>query len=41
MGYSRRTLNYLERITLSDTTHMTSVIDLVAIDVEALKIDSG
>ena len=39
--YSRGTSNYLERITLSDPTHMKSMTDLVAIDVEILRIDSG
>ena len=34
MGYSRRTLNYIERITLSDPTHMISMADLVDISVE-------
>ena len=41
MGYSRGTSNYLERITLSDRTHMMSIADLVAISVETLRIDSG
>ena len=41
MGYSRRTSNYLERIVLSDPTHMTSMADPVAIGVETLRIDSG
>ena len=41
MGYSRRTSNYPERITLSDLTHMMSMTDIVAINVETLKIDSG
>ena len=41
MGYSRITSNYLERITLSNPTHMMSMADPVAIGVEALKIDSG
>ena len=40
MGYSRRISNYLERITLSDPTHMMSMTDPVAISVETLKIDS-
>ena len=40
MVYSRGTSNSLERITLSDQTHMTSMTDLVDIDVETLKIDS-
>ena len=39
--YSKRTSNYLERITLSNPTHMMSMADPVAIDVETLKIDSG
>ena len=39
MGYSRRTSNYLERIALSNPTHMMSIVDLVAIDVETLRID--
>ena len=41
MGYSIRTYNYLERISLSDLTHMMSMADLVAIGVETLRIDSG
>ena len=41
MGYSRRTSNYPERITLFDLTHMMSMIDPVAIGVQTLKIDSG
>ena len=41
MGYSRRTLNYLERISLSDLTHMMSIDDLVAIGVETQMIDNG
>ena len=41
MGYSRRTLNYLERIALSNPTHMMSMADLVAIGVEILRINSG
>ena len=40
MGYSRRTSNYLERITLSNLTHMMSMVDPVAIGVETLRIDS-
>ena len=39
-GYLRRISNYLERITLFNLTHMMSMIDLVAISVEALRIDS-
>ena len=41
MGYSRRTSNYLERISLSDLSHMMSMADPIAIGVEALRIDSG
>ena len=40
MGYSRGTSNYLERIKLSDPTHMMSVDDIVAIGVETLRIYS-
>ena len=41
MGYSRRTSNYLERIALSDLSHMMSMADPIAIGVETLRIDSG
>ena len=41
MGYSRRTSNYPEIITLSNQTHMMIVADLIATGVETLKIDSG
>ena len=41
MGYSRRTLNYQERIALSNPTHMMSMADPIAIGVEKLRIDSG
>ena len=41
MGYSRRTSNYPERITLSNLTHMMTMTDLIAIGVETLTIDSG
>ena len=41
MGYSRRTSNYLKRITLSDPTHVMSMIDLVAISVETPRKDIG
>ena len=40
MGYLRGTSNSLERITLSDLTHMMSMADTVAIGVETLRIDS-
>ena len=41
MGYSRSTSNYLERITLSNPTHMMIIADPIAINVETLWIDSG
>ena len=41
MGYSRRTSNYPERITLSNTTHIMSIVDPIVIGVETLRIDSG
>ena len=41
MGYSRRTSNCPERIALFDLTHMMSMVDLVAIDVETPRIDRG
>ena len=41
MRYLRRTSNFLERITLSDLTHMMSMADRVAISVETPRIDSG
>ena len=41
MGYSRRTSNYSERITLSNPTHSMSIADPIAIGVETLRIDSG
>ena len=41
MGYSRRSSNYLETIPLSNPTHMMSMADPIAIDVETLRIDSG
>ena len=34
------TSNYLERITLSDLTHMMSIVDPVAIGVKTLRIKS-
>ena len=40
MGYSRRTLNYPESITLSNPSHMMSMTDPIAIGVETLRIDS-
>ena len=41
MRYLRGTSNYPERITLFDSTHMVSMADPIAIDVETLRIDSG
>ena len=41
MGYLRRILNYLDRIILSDLTHMMGINDSIAIGVETLRIDSG
>ena len=41
MGYSRRTSNYPKGITLSNLTHMMSIVDHVAIGVETPRIDSG
>ena len=41
VGYSRRTSNYLERIALSDPSHMMSMADPIAINVETLRMDSG
>ena len=41
MGYSRRTLNYQERIEISNPIHMMSMVDPIAIGVETLMIYSG
>ena len=41
MGYSRRRSNYIERIALSNPTHMISMADHVPIGVKTLRIDSG
>ena len=41
MGYSRRTSNYPERITLSNPFHMMSMANPIAICVKTLRIDSG
>ena len=41
MGYSRRTSNYLERISLFNQSHMMSMADPIAIGVETVRIDSG
>ena len=40
MRYSRRTSNYPERIVLSNPPHMMSIVDLVVISVETLRIDN-
>ena len=39
VGYSRKTSNYPERITLFDLTHVMSMANLVAIDVETPMIE--
>ena len=41
MIYSRRTSNSVERIILSNLTHMINIVDLIAISVEITKLDSG
>ena len=41
MGYSIRTSNYLERIALSNPTHMMSMGDPITIVVETLRINNG
>ena len=41
MGYSRRTSNYPKRIALSNHPHMMIMVNLVAIGVKTLRIDSG
>ena len=41
VGYSRRTSNYPERISLFVLTHMMTMADHVAIVVETPRIDSG
>ena len=41
MGYSKKTSNHPERITLSNPTHMMSMVDPVTIGVETLMIDNG
>ena len=41
MGYLRGTSNFPKRIALYDLTHMMSMVDLVDINVETLKIESG
>ena len=41
MGYSKRTVNYLERIALYNMTDMMSMAELVAINVKTLRINMG
>ena len=41
MGSLRRTSDYLERITLSNLTHMMSMADHIAIGAETLRIANG
>ena len=41
MQYLRRTLNYLERASISDMVHMMSMVDPIATRVKILRIDSG
>ena len=41
MRYLRSTLNYPEKITLFNPTHMMSMTSLVAIGLKTLRIDSG
>ena len=41
MRYLTKTLNYLERITISNLTHMMSMVDLMVIGVETLRINNG
>ena len=41
MRYSRGRSNYPERIALYDPSHLMSMVDPVAINVETLMIDSG
>ena len=40
IGYSRTTSNYPLRITLFDLTHMMSMVEVVAISLETLRINS-
>ena len=41
MGYLRRTSIYLEIMTLSDSTPMMTMVNIVAIDVKTLRLDNG
>ena len=41
MGYSRRTSSYPTIIILSNSIHMMSMADLMAIGVKTTKIESG
>ena len=40
-GILERDIQLPERITLFDSTHMMSMVDLIAISVETLRLDSG
>ena len=40
MGYSRKTSNYPERISLFNPNHIMSMVDLVTVGVKTLRIDS-
>ena len=40
VGYSKRILNYMERITLYNLTHMMSMVIPVTISMEILMINS-
>ena len=41
MRYLRRISNYLERIVISNLTHMMSMADLVVVGMETLRINGG
>ena len=41
MGYLGKTSNYREIIVVYNPTHIMSMVDLLAIDVETLSIDRG
>ena len=41
MGYFKRTLNYQEKVALSDLTHTMSMVDFEAINMETSMIDCG
>ena len=40
MRYSKKTSSYLERISLSDLSHMLSMVDPVVIGMKTLRIDN-